>query len=184
MEAGKMKHPQFEALLFDIDHLGHEERIALEAHLRECEHCNVLATSWSDLEGKMLSAPQMEPATGFTDRFRERLVVYKRRKQERLTLSVILAILISLIIVTGFFGAELLTLVPSGISFLLKSINGLVRLGGLLTILRDFALVIIEGIAQSLSAGLLLAISAAASGLAIIWVFSIYKFGFNTIRRE
>ena len=78
-----MKHPQFEALLFDIDHLGHEERIALEAHLRECEHCNVLATSWSDLEGNMLSAPKMEPATGFTERFRERLVVYKRRKQER-----------------------------------------------------------------------------------------------------
>ncbi len=179
-----MKHPQFEALLFEMDQLGHEERIALEAHLRECERCNAVGTSWSDLEGKMRSAPQLEPATGFTERFRERLVVYKRRKQDRLTLVVILAILISLIIVTVFFGAELLTLVPSGISFLLKSINGLVRLGGLLTILGDFTLVIIEGITQSLSAGLLLAISVAASGLALIWVFSIYKFGFNTIRRE
>ena len=179
-----MKHPQFEALLFEMDRLGHEERIALEAHLQECAHCNAVATSWSDLEGKMLSAPQMEPATGFTERFRERLVVYKRRKQERLTLAVILAILISLIIVTGFFGAEVLTFVPSAISFLLKSINGLVRLGGLLTILRDFALVLIEGITQSLPAGLLLAISTATSGLALVWVFSIYRFGFNTIRRE
>lgn len=179
-----MKHPQFEALLFDIDHLGHEERIALEAHLRECEDCNVLATSWSDLEGKMLSAPQMEPATGFTDRFRERLVVYKRRKQERLTLSVILAILISLIIVTGFFGAELLTFVPSAISFFLKSINSLVLLGGLLTILGDFVLVLLEGITQSLPAGLLLAIVTATSGLGLIWAFSIYRFGFKTIRRE
>ena len=179
-----MKHPQFEALLFDIDNLGHEERIALEAHLRECEHCNVLATSWGDLEGKMLSAPQMEPATGFTERFRERLVVYKRRKQERLTLAVILTILISLIIVTGFFGAELLTFVPSAISFLLKAINGLVLLGGLLTILGDFALVLLEGITQSLPAGLLLAIAAATSGLAVIWIFSIYRFGFNTFRRE
>lgn len=179
-----MKHPQFEALLFEMDRLGHEERIALEAHLQECEHCNAVATSWSDLEGKMRSAPQMEPATGFTERFRERLVVYKRRKQERLTLAVILAILISLIIVTGFFGAEVLNFVPSAISFLLKSINGLVRLGGLLTILRDFALVLIEGITQSLPAGLLLAISTATSGLALVWVFSIYRFGFNTIRRE
>ncbi len=179
-----MKHPQFEALLFDIDHLGHEERIALEAHLRECEHCNVLATSWGDLEGKMLSAPQLEPATGFTERFRERLVVYKRRKQERLTLAVILAILISLIIVTGFFGAELLTFVPSAISFLLKSINGLVLLGGLLTLLGDFTLVLLEGITQSLPASLLLAIVATTSGLAVIWMFSIYRFGFNTLRRE
>jgi predicted anti-sigma-YlaC factor YlaD len=184
MEAGKMKHPQFEALLFDIDHLGHEERIALEAHLRECEHCNVLAASWSDLEGKMLSAPQMEPASGFTERFRERLVVYKRRKQERLTLAVILAILMSLIIVTGFFGAELLTFVPSVVSFLLKSISGLVMLGGLLTILGDFTLVLLEGITQSLPAGLLLAIAAATSGLAVIWMFSIYRTGFNTLRRE
>ena len=179
-----MKHPQFEALLFEMDQLGRDDRMVLEAHLKECEHCNAVATSWNYLEGKMRLAPQMEPATGFTERFRERLVVYKRRKQDRLTLVVIVAILISLIIVTGFFGAELLSFIPSGISFLLKSINGLVRLGGLLTILRDFALVIIEGIAQSLSAGLLLAISAAASGLAIIWGFSIYKFGFNTIRRE
>ena len=179
-----MKHPQFEALLFDIDHLGHEERIALEAHLRECEHCNVLATSWSDLEGNMLSAPKMEPATGFTERFRERLVVYKRRKQERLTLAVILAILISLIIVTVFFGAELLTFVPSTISFLLKSINGLVLLGGLLTILGDFILVLLEGITQRLPAGLLLAVAAATSGLAVIWMFSIYRFGFNIFRKE
>jgi len=179
-----MKHPQFEALLFEMDQLGREDRIALEAHLQECEHCNAVATSWSDLEGKMRLAPQMEPATGFTERFRERLVVYKRRKQERLTLAVILAILVSLIIVTAFFGAELLTFVPSAISFLLKSINGLVRLGGLLTILGDFALVLMEGITQSLSAGLLLAISVAASGLALIWVFSIYQLGFKTIRRE
>lgn len=179
-----MKHPQFEALLFDIDHLGHEERIALEAHLRECEHCNVLATSWGDLEGKMLSALKMEPATGFTERFRERLVVYKRRKQERLTLAVILAILISLIVVTVFFGAELLTFVPSTISFLLKSINGLVLLGGLLTILGDFILVLLEGITQRLPAGLLLAIAAATSGLAVIWMFSIYRFGFNIFRKE
>ena len=179
-----MKHPQFEALLFDIDNLGHEERIALEAHLRECEYCNALATSWSDLEGEMRAVPQMEPAAGFTERFRERLVVYKRRKQERLTLAVILTILISLIIVTGFFGAELLTFVPSAISFLLKAINGLVLLGGLLTILGDFALVLLEGITQSLPAGLLLAIAAATSGLAVIWMFSIYRFGFNTFRRE
>ena len=179
-----MKHPQFEALLFEMDQLGREDRMVLEAHLQECEHCKAVTTSWNYLEGKMRLAPQMEPETGFTERFRERLVVYKRRKQDRLTLAVIVAILISLIIVTGFFGAELLTFVPSAISFLLKSINSLVLLGGLLAILRDFALVIIEGIAQSLSAGLLLAISAAASGLAIIWVFSIYKFGFNTIRRE
>ncbi|TET97313.1 MAG: hypothetical protein E3J30_09255, partial [Anaerolineales bacterium] len=110
-----MKHPQFEALLFEMDQLGREDRIALEAHLQECEHCNAVATSWSDLEGKMRLAPQMEPATGFTERFRERLVVYKRRKQERLTLAVILAILVSLIIVTAFFGAELLTFVPSAI---------------------------------------------------------------------
>ncbi len=179
-----MKHPQFEALLFEMDQLGREDRMVLEAHLQECEHCNAVAISWNDLEGKMRSARLMEPATGFTDRFRERLVVYKRRKQDRLTLAVILAILISLIIVTVFFGAELLTFVPSAISFLLKSINGLVRLGGLLTILRDFALVLIEGITQSLPAGLLLAISTATSGLALVWVFSIYRFGFNTIRRE
>lgn len=179
-----MKHPQFEALLFDTDHLGHEERIALEAHLRECEQCNVLAASWNDLEGEMLSAPQMEPATGFTERFRERLVVYKRRKQERLTLGVILAILISLIIVTGFLGAELLTFIPSAVSFFLKSINSLVLLSGLLTILGDFALVLLEGITQSLSAGLLLAIAATTSGLGLIWAFSIYRTGFNTIRRE
>ncbi len=179
-----MKHPQFEALLFDLDHLGHEERNALEAHLRECEHCNALASSWSDLEGKILSAPKMEPAPGFTERFRERLVIYKRRKQERLTLAVILAILVSLIIVTGFFGAELLTFVPSAVSFFLKSINNLVLLGGLLTILGDFTLVLLEGITQSLSAGLLLAIAAATSVLAVIWMFSIYRFGFNTLRRE
>ncbi len=179
-----MKHPQFEALLFEMDQLGREDRMVLDAHLQECEHCNAVATSWNDLEGQMRSAQLMEPATGFTDRFRERLVVYKRRKQDRLTLAVILAILISLIIVTVFFGAELLTFVPSAISFLLKSINGLVRLGGLLTILRDFALVLIEGITQSLPAGLLLAISTATSGLALVWVFSIYRFGFNTIRRE
>ncbi len=179
-----MKHPQFEALLFDIDNLGHEERIALEAHLRECEQCKALATSWSDLEGEMRAAPQMEPATGFTERFRERLVVYKRRKQERLTLAMILALLVSLIIVTVFFGAELLTFVPSAIRLLLKSINGLMLLGGLLTILWDFALVLLEGITQSLPAGLLLAIAAATSGLAVIWMFSIYRTGFNTIRRE
>lgn len=179
-----MKHPQFEALLFEMDQLGREDRMVLEAHLQECEHCNAVATSWNDLEGKMRSARLMEPVTGFTDRFRERLVVYKRRKQDRLTLAVILAILISLIIVTVFFGAELLTFVPSAISFLLKSINGLVRLGGLLTILRDFALVLIEGITQSLPAGLLLAISTVTSGLALVWVFSIYRFSFNTIRRE
>jgi predicted anti-sigma-YlaC factor YlaD len=174
-----MKHPQFEALLFEMDQLGREELMALKAHLRECEHCNAVFTSWSDLEGKMRSAPQLEPATGFTERFRERLIVYKKRKQDRLTLVVILALLISLIFVTVLFGAELLTFLPSAVSFFLKSINGLVRLGGLATLLGDFALVLIEGITQSLSAGLLLAISVAASGLALIWLFSVKNSGFK-----
>ncbi|MBE9478618.1 MAG: hypothetical protein IMY80_01525, partial [Chloroflexi bacterium] len=60
----------------------------------------------------------------------------------------------------------------------------LVLLGGLLTILGDFALVLLEGITQSLPAGLLLAIATATSGLALIWAFSIYRTGFSTIRRE
>ena len=179
-----MKHPQFEALLFESDPLGHDEKDDLDEHLQECEHCRAVATSWNELEGNMRSTTFVEPTAGFTERFRDRLAIYKRRKQERLTLAVILAILTSLIIVAVFAGVELLSFVPTILSFLLKSVNGLARLGGLLALLGDFVLVLIEGISQSIPAGLLLAISTVASGLAIIWMVSKYQAGFNIIRRE
>jgi hypothetical protein len=184
MEAGKMKHPRYEALLFEPDPLEDDEKAALEEHLQECEHCLAVSTSWNELEGKMRSTTFVEPTAGFTDRFRNRLAVYKRRKQERLTLAVILAIFTSLIVVAIFAGVELLSIVPTILSFLLKVASGLAQLGGLLMILWDFILVLIEGISQAVPAGLLLAISTVASGLAIIWIVSKYQAGFYTVRRE
>ena len=78
-----MSHQPYETFLFSDDPLTGEELGHLEVHLKECEHCRVIAKALNDLE--MVSSPNdyLSPATGFTQRWQTRLLAYRQERQIR-----------------------------------------------------------------------------------------------------
>jgi hypothetical protein len=112
-----MNHTHFEELILDDIKLSPEQKKSLEAHLAECTQCQKIQTGWSGLRQEMRTAPPVNPAPGFTQRWKANSEV--RRAQQQMIQSrkliigfsisgfVLLAIL-SIVFFTQFSPADLL----------------------------------------------------------------------------
>jgi len=72
-----MKHQPFENWLLFDEALTPDQTQSLDEHLQVCEHCQELNRSWSGVVSLFQEGPDLEPASGFADRWQARL------KQER-----------------------------------------------------------------------------------------------------
>jgi predicted anti-sigma-YlaC factor YlaD len=179
-----MDHLPFEAMLFDPPQAGSEEQAALKEHLANCRGCRDLASALEPMENHMRKLSTVVPVDGFTQRFQGRLSFKRRKAQERILAVAILAIAVSLVAVGILFGGELLSAMAPLVTSGLKSLGQLLRIGSMLGLLGDFLSVLVESAVGNLSPAYLLAISFAFSGLLSLWVFSLYRFNYQSIRRE
>jgi predicted anti-sigma-YlaC factor YlaD len=184
MEEGKMSHPQFEAMLFDLEDLNGSDRLALEQHLRECDSCRRLASKWTLIETRLHKAPMVAPKPGFGQRFQARLIQKHRRRRERVMISLVFVAFALLMVVAILFGSGILALLSPGIRYLLKSLTSLLLFGGVMQIFTDFARLLIERLVAIVSTSTWLTYSALFSGLAAIWFAILYKLNFRTSFRE
>lgn len=179
-----MSHPRFEAMLFERGDLEGRERLALEQHLQECDICQRLASQWLVVEGQLQKAPMAEPAPGFTLRFQERLGLQRRTRRTWTMIGVGIVAAVALLAVAILIGQSLLPIISPGIRYLLKSITSLMIFGGLMQALTDFVGLLIERLVANISPSTLLSYSALFSGMAVIWITTMYKLNFQSSFQE
>ena len=78
-----MSHQPYETWLLSEENLAEEEEKALQAHLEECQQCQKLSHSWSQVQSLIASTSEPEPAPGFSLRWEQRLAVRKQHQQQR-----------------------------------------------------------------------------------------------------
>jgi len=69
-----MRHQPFETWLLFDDPLTPDQARALDEHLRACETCQALGHSWRSVASLFQASPDLEPAPGFANRWKARLV--------------------------------------------------------------------------------------------------------------
>lgn len=77
-----MNHQPFRTWLLSDEELTAEQTKALQEHLRDCNVCNQLESSWEEIEAVIVRSPLLEPATGFVERWQVRLVSQQQHQQK------------------------------------------------------------------------------------------------------
>jgi anti-sigma factor RsiW len=80
-----MNHQPFESWLLSDEDLQQEQELALREHLRQCEQCASLETSWNEVHQLFDTAPLVVPAAGFTARWEERLSQERKKRHTHQT---------------------------------------------------------------------------------------------------
>jgi hypothetical protein len=119
-----MNHQPYRDWLLSEQDLSNEQLQALQDHLRSCESCGQIESSWMELEMVLQkSLDQVEPASGFTERWQAHLADYQYHQQKRsgwLTISATALIVTSLLVLLI---AQLWSLLQSPGLYLAEWIN-------------------------------------------------------------
>lgn len=91
---------------------------------------------------------------------------------------------VALLAVAILIGQSLLPIISPGIRYLLKSITSLMIFGGLMQAFTDFVGLLIERLVANISPSTLLSYSALFSGMAVIWITTMYKLNFQSSFQE
>lgn len=106
-----MNHQLFENWLLSDESLSAEQAGALREHLRTCESCRRLQSSWNGVSLLFRETAQVAPAAGFASRWQARLEEQRRIAQRRQTLAVLSIFgggALLLLLVLGLYAVELL----------------------------------------------------------------------------
>jgi len=77
-----MNHQPFKGWLLSEDDLSVEQAQALQDHLCTCDSCSQIESSWKELEAVIDRSVQLEPASGFVERWQIRLVEHRNHQQK------------------------------------------------------------------------------------------------------
>jgi hypothetical protein len=78
-----MNHQPFENWLLSEEPLSIEQSRALQEHLRTCDTCCQIESSWDGMQNLIRESPILAPAPGFTTRWHERYAEQHRKQQRR-----------------------------------------------------------------------------------------------------
>jgi hypothetical protein len=77
-----MNHQPYRSWLLAEQDLTVEQSSALQEHLRSCEACRRLESSWKELEAIIDRSALLAPAPGFVERWQVRLVEHQLHQQK------------------------------------------------------------------------------------------------------
>jgi predicted anti-sigma-YlaC factor YlaD len=78
-----MNHQPFETWILSDEPLSSEQAESLREHLKVCESCRILSSSWPEVRDLFRTIPQKEPAPGFVNRWQARLAGDRLREERR-----------------------------------------------------------------------------------------------------
>jgi len=177
-----MKHQLYEGWIMARDELTPHQRRDLEAHLKECAECEALAEKNMMLDRLMASLPMTEPISGFTQRWKIRLME-KRMKGHRRQTSMIMVIL-SLgaiaVLLPLLLQTILLMISPEEFLFDLADvlINWLSFLSTIGEVVLSFVKTLFSTIPMMGWLAIVIVIAALFTGLAILWGYSLQRLGY------
>ncbi len=77
-----MSHQPFETWLLLDEPLGSQQKLHLQAHLRECGQCRTLSNTLTEMDDLLQSSTSPSPAPGFTNRWYSRLSSQRQKRQQ------------------------------------------------------------------------------------------------------
>lgn len=77
-----MNHQPYRDWLLAEQDLTVEQSQAMQEHLRSCESCSQIESAWIDLEAVFHKSTQVEPASGFTERWQAHLAEHQAHQQK------------------------------------------------------------------------------------------------------
>ncbi len=172
-----MNHQPFEKWLLSEDPLSPEEKQSLDFHLSTCEQCQELQDSWYGVKDLFLEVPDIEPATGFTNRWLERLKAEKQLSQvgRNRWQSVIMLILFANVI-TGLvilLATQFLTTFETPLSLVMSGIYRLMTTMALINSIQNISITILRTIFSVVPVGFWALLGLGLIGSVVTWIISI-----------
>jgi len=179
-----MKHLPYDTWLFEGEALSPDQDRALAEHLESCEHCRTLAAAWSAVEGQLLSTSQIEPAPGFTQRWRASLADDRHQVGQRQLGTVLLSTTVGLVTLALLFGAQLLPLLQPVIPTITQWFSKIVAVVAHLNLVREIFSVLLEIMVEGIPIVYRVILPISLAGLSALWIVSLYRLSFQNLRRE
>jgi hypothetical protein len=172
-----MSHQPFENWLLSEEKLDEEQEKALQTHLDECQQCQLISHSWSQVENLITTCPAPEPDPGFSLRWQQRLAFDQQKRQERRMwfLAIGLATLAMLI----FLGLALVSLFSTSFSYEVSQIfANFARTAARISHFWDVILSVIKSYPLILPLLVILGMGglSASITLMVTWLRSLIKF--------
>lgn len=101
-----MNHRNYQEWFFTLqdphsEALNPEQLAELNHHIEGCQICQLLTSSWRDVDSVIKRTPAAVPMPGFTERWRDRLVADRQRAHGRQTLLVLGFCLLAIVLLSG-----------------------------------------------------------------------------------
>jgi hypothetical protein len=173
-----MNHQPFREWLLSEDPLSNEQNQALHDHLKTCESCSQVETALKEVELAIRKVPQVEPVSGFTLRWQERLTEYQSHRQSRWGWVSIAA---TTLVATGLLAlliSQLWSLINKPGPFLAQWLNRLVDIASVYYMVRNFASLFSGSNTVYVLIGMFF-LTGIISFMSVLWLTAYRKFSLN-----
>jgi len=166
-----MNHQPFEDWLLEDEALTIQQERELQIHLRSCTTCAAIASSNLALHSRRLIAPP----PGFTDRFRPRLVDWRREQLRRQALGTIVLVLAGLGLLYAVAGPAMLQAVQSPAAWLTKVTTYLLSLFTFLSVFGHVGGILLRTLPSLVPPSAWLVVLVAGCALGALWIVSMRR---------
>jgi hypothetical protein len=166
-----MNHQPFEDWLLDDEPLTVPQERELQIHVRGCTSCAAIADSNLALH----ATRAMEPAPGFTGRFRPRLDAWRREQRRRQILGTIVLVLGGVALLSASAGPMIAEAARAPAEWLTAVAAFLVMLTTLVSVLGEVGSILVRGFAGFIRPAGWLAMAVAGCGAASIWIVTLRR---------
>jgi hypothetical protein len=164
-----MNHQPFENWLLTDEPLSVEQSQALNEHLRVCETCNRMDTSWNEVQDLFQSVHRLAPAPGFTARWQERRAAQLSRHHQRQSWIFLIGMGTIAAALLAALGLSALSLVIQPEQLLIYSVYRLSTLLINVVTVGDFLSTTVRSLGSSVPFVVWIGLSGLASMLSVIW---------------
>jgi hypothetical protein len=166
-----MNHQPFENWLLDDEPLTIPQKRELQIHVRGCSSCAAIADSNLALHATHATAP----APGFRERFRSRLVAWRREQQRRQILGTIILVLGGLTLLYTTAGPMIAEAARSPAEWLTAVAAFLVLLTTFISVLGEVGSIVVRGFAGFVPPAGWLAMAITGCGIGILWIVTMRR---------
>jgi uncharacterized protein YacL len=172
----KSNHQPFENWIFLREMINREEELALQAHLRQCEHCQSLSGAMQAMEHSLKTAPVVSPSPGFSTRWLARLEENRISHQRKQTAIFTLAIIGGAIIMLVLSVILMWPLFRAPFPYVLAVAYQLALIYSFMDTIATTGIAVYKTLFKIIPPTMLVSLFLATGGIVAIWIAAIGKF--------
>jgi anti-sigma factor RsiW len=171
----KFDRQYFETRLLSDAALSPDESQELQRHLQGCEACNQLANAWNEVRAELRAAIHFAPPEGFTQRWRVRQELVRRRQHRRQVLFTLLFSVGGAALLFLILGLLALPLLISPRPALLIVIYQVTAIFSAASDAAEITRTLARALGNLVPPTLWVGLAVAAAGLFVIWVAAVLR---------